>query len=80
MALTNAERQKRWRERHPEQSKARLEAFQAAKTAEKPCSDGHDGRGVRVQGYYCGKCDTVFIVDGQKASARARWQRRAPRD
>ena len=63
MALSNAERQRRWRETHPEKAKARLEAFKVQKAQDKTTTKcDHDDRGVRIPAYYCGKCRRGFIA------------------
>ena len=63
MALTNAERQRRWRERHPEKRDERFDAFKAKKAqdkAEKAAATecDHEDRGVRIKTtlIYCGRC------------------------
>ncbi len=80
MALTNAQRQKLWRERHPEVKHARLEAYKEQKAERKrkktvmtDCGD-HDDRGVRVTLAYCGKCRSlVSVVPGELEKLHARW-------
>ena len=67
MALSNAERQRRWREKHPEKRDERLAAFKAKKAqdkAEKAAATecDHEDRGVRIQItlIYCGRCQRGF--------------------
>ena len=63
MALSNAERQRRWREKHPEKRDERFNAFKAKKARDKAeraaatdCE--HEDRGVRIEAtfFYCGRC------------------------
>ena len=84
MALSNSERQRRWREEHPEKAKARLEAFKekkaqdkAGKAAATECD--HEDRGVRVNGFYCGKCRQAWIfLPRELERAHEEWLSRPP--
>lgn len=84
MALSSRERQKRWREKHPEQAKARLEAFKARKAQDKAKKSGatecdHEDRGVWVSGLYCGKCRQALIyLQGELERAHEEWLSRPP--
>ena len=72
MAMTNAEKQRRWRERHPEQAAAHLDALKAVKAPPAPCR--HDPqRQVQVQmvAYYCADCAGVFYAPADLDDARA---------
>ena len=81
MALSSRERQQRWREKHPEQATARLEAFKAQKRAEKMRATecAHEDRGVRVPTLYCGKCRRALIfMPNQLERAHEEWLSRRP--
>lgn len=84
MALSSRERQKRWREKHPEQAKARLEALKALKAEDKVKESGatecdHEDRGVRVSALYCGKCRRALIFMVAKLErAHEEWLSRPP--
>ena len=81
MALTNAERQRRWREKHPAQANARLRAFKAQKKSKQPGATecAHEDRKVRVSTLYCGKCKQAFIFrPNQLEEAHKEWLSRAP--
>lgn len=86
MALSGSERQRRWRERHPEKANAHLEALtgkraeeKAGKTVAAECD--HDDRGVRVELplIYCGMCQRFLIVsDRAYEEAHKEWLSRPP--
>ena len=86
MALSNAERQRRWRKAHAEEAHARLEAYKVKKArgkAEKAAATecDHEDRGVRVLGLYCGKCRGIFtFMPGQRESAHEEWLSSSPKD
>ncbi len=86
MALTNAERQRQWRKKHPTEAQARLEAHKARKAKKNPKKTAvtecdHDDRGVRVELTlnYCGKC-RQFLIVSQHAYEEAHkvWLSRSP--
>ena len=78
MAMTNAERQRRWRKKHPHQMKARLDAFKDKKAQEEAKKSAtecdHEDRRVRVQALYCGKCRQALIfMPGELERAHEKW-------
>ncbi len=84
MALSNAERQRRWREKHPAAAKARLDAFKEKKAQDKAGEPAgtecdHEDRGVRVKGIYCGKCKQALILfPSELERAHEEWLSRPP--
>ena len=83
MGLSNAERQRRWRKKHPEKAAARLEALKDKKAqdkAEKTATECyHEDRGVRVQGLYCGKCrQALILMPHELETAHEEWLSRPP--
>ena len=84
MALSNAERQRRWRERHPEKRDERFNAYKAKKAqdqAEKAAATEcvHEDRFVRVTLIYCGKCRQLqYVSDHQIEDAHKEWESHPP--
>ena len=84
MALSGSERQRRWRERHPEKANAHLEVLKAKKAEDKADEAAatecdHEDRGVRVKGLYCGKCRRALIfMPGVLEKAHEDWLSRPP--
>ena len=65
MALSNAERQKRWRKRHPEKADVHFDAFKekkGKKTRGTTTECEHDDRLVRVKLAYCGHCRKLIFL------------------
>ncbi len=67
MALSNKERQKAWRKRHPEKAAVHFDGFKVqkamakvAKTAPPKCE--HEGRLVQVTIFYCGTCSELVVI------------------
>ena len=67
MALSNKQRQKRWRKRHPEKAAVHFDGFKIqkaraklAKTAPTKCE--HEGRLAQVTVFSCGTCGEVVLV------------------
>ena len=67
MPLSNAERQRRWRKRHPEKAAERLATFKAKKEA---TSCTHSRRGIAVPAWYCGDCGHVMYREKDINEAR----------
>ena len=66
MALSNAERQRQWRKRHPEKADKRFDAFkewkavEAAQKAAGQCE--HEGGLVELDSWFCCKCRNVLHI------------------
>ena len=80
MAHTNAERQRLWRERHPEKRDERFDAFKVKKAEEAAATEcDHEDRGVRVTLIYCGRCRRLlFVSDDQLEDAHKEWESLPP--
>ena len=84
MAKSNAERQRRWRENHPEKADVRFEAFKKTKAQSQvgkrtPTECVHEDRLVRVTLIYCGRCrQLVLVSDHQLENAHKKWESSAP--
>ena len=79
MALSGSERQRRWRERHPEKANAHLQALKAKRAKDKAEQAAatechHEDRGVRVKALYCGKCRRAMLfLEKQLERAHKEW-------
>ena len=81
MALSGAERQRRWRERHPEQANAHLEALKVKNGQDKAVATecDHEDRGVRVTLIYCGRCrKLLYVTNHDLEDAHEKWRSRPP--
>ena len=70
MALTNAERQRRHRERHPEKAEKRFEDFKANKAAPAfECPHGVSGL-IEIDAWFCCACQEVFYFREHQETLR----------
>ena len=84
MALSNAERQKRWRKRHPEKAGVHFDAFKekkGKKTKGTTTECEHDDRCVRATLAYCGHCRSLILLPPDTLERlHAEWRSRPASD
>ena len=64
MALTNRERQARWRQKHPEKAAARFARFKESKRRKRPGCQHPNQKGIEgeIEVRYCPDCGFVGVV------------------